>query len=175
MNIIRRLADFAIPFTFLLILIIGLYKEIKVFDTFMEGAKEGIETVLRIMPSMIGLFLAIGVFRASGAMELTIYILKPITTILGLPSEVLPLILIRPISGSASLALTSDIVNKYGPDSFLGRLASTIMGSTETILYSLTIYCSSIGIKNIKYTLIVALIVNIIGIMMSVWVCKLIF
>jgi spore maturation protein B len=175
MKAIKLLADYAIPVTFLLILCIGLYRDIKVFDIFMEGAKEGITTVLRIIPSMVGLFTAVGVFRASGAMELIVYVAKPITSFLNIPSEVLPLILLRPVSGSASLALISDIIKVYGPDSFIGRLVSTMMGSTETIFYTLTIYCGSVGIKNIRYTLAAALIADIVGIMVSVWICTFIF
>lgn len=175
MKIIILLADYAIPITFLVVLCIGLYRDVKVFDIFIEGAKEGIATMLRIIPSLVGLFTAVGVFRASGAMELIVYIAKPITSLFNIPPEVLPLILLRPISGSASLALVSDIINVYGPDSFIGRLVSTIMGSTETIFYTLTIYCGSVGIKNIRYTLAAALIADIAGVLTSVWICTLIF
>lgn len=128
MKAVKLLADYAIPVTFLLILFVGTYKDIKVFDIFMDGAKEGISTVLRIIPSLIGLFAAVGAFRASGAMDLVIYIARPITSFFNIPSEVLPLVLLRPISGSASLALVADIIKAHGPDSFIGKLISTMMG-----------------------------------------------
>ncbi|HOJ09179.1 MAG TPA: spore maturation protein [Clostridiales bacterium] len=175
MRIIKVIADFAIPVTFLIILIIGLYRDIKVFDVFVEGAKDGIYTVLRIIPSLVGLFAAIGVFRASGAMDLLVFSVKPLADLFNIPSEVLPLVLLRPISGSASLALVSDIIKVHGPDSFIGRLISTMMGSTETIFYTLTVYCGAAGIKNIKHTLLAALIADAAGILASVWICTLIF
>ncbi|NLC69418.1 MAG: spore maturation protein [Clostridiaceae bacterium] len=169
------LADYAIPVILLVILCVGLYRDVKVFDTFIEGAKEGIATVLRIIPSLVGLFTAIGVFRASGAMELMVCVAKPVMSLLNIPAEVLPLVLLRPVSGSASLALVSDLINKHGPDSFIGRLVSTMMGSTETIFYTMTIYCSSVGIKSVRHALAAALIADMAGILASVWACTLFF
>jgi len=175
MEIIKLLADYAIPVVFLLILIIGLYRDVKVFDVFVEGAKKGFSTVINIIPSLVGLFTAVGVFRSSGAMEYIVYLAQPITSLLNIPPETLPLIILRPISGSASLALIADMINMYGPDSFIGRLVSTIMGSTETIFYTLTVYCASVGIKNIRYTLAAAIIADMTGVLISVWICRYIF
>lgn len=175
MRIIVLVADYAIPVIFLVILCAGLYKDVKVFDTFIEGAKEGITIILKIIPSLVGLFTAIGVFRASGAMELIVYAARPVLSLFKIPPEVLPLVLLRPISGSASLALVSDLISIHGPDSFIGRLVSTMMGSTETIFYTMTIYCSSVGVKNIRYALAAALIADMAGVLASVWICTLIF
>ena len=175
MRVIKLLADYAIPVMILLILIIGLYRDVKVFDVFVDGAKDSIYTILKIIPSLVGLFVAIGVFRASGAMELLVFAVKPLADFFKIPSEVLPLALLRPISGSASLALVTDMLNVHGADSFIGRLASTMMGSTETIFYTLTVYCGAVGIKNIRYTLLAALIADGAGIITSVWICTLIF
>ena len=175
MNLIKLISDYAVPVTILLILIIGLFRNVKVYDIFIEGAKDSISTVVRIIPSLVGLFVAIGVFRASGAMDLLVFAIRPIADLLNIPSEALPLALLRPVSGSASLALVSDILKTNGPDSFIGRVVSTMMGSTETIFYTLTVYCGAVGIKNIKYTLLAALIADGIGILTSVWVCTLIF
>jgi spore maturation protein B len=175
MEIVKFLSDYAVASIFLVILTLGMLKEVKVYDVFIEGAKEGVTTVIRIIPSLVGLLVAIGVFRASGAMDLLIYAIKPVTNLLGIPSQAVPLALLRPVSGSASLALVSDIIKTYGPDSFIGRLVSTMMGSTETIFYTLAVYFGSVGIKNIRYTLIAALIADVTSIVASVWICTLVF
>jgi spore maturation protein B len=175
LNIMKSISTYAIPVIFLLIIFSGIYKNVKVYDVFIDSAKEGIATVLRIMPSLIGLMVAIGVFRASGALDYIIAALDPITSLLGIPSEALPLALLRPISGSASLALVSDIIKTNGPDSFIGRLVSTMMGSTETIFYTLAVYFGAVGIKNIKYTLAAALIADAVSVFASVWICTVMF
>ncbi|MFZ5985593.1 MAG: spore maturation protein [Bacillota bacterium] len=175
MNIIKELSSYAIPTIFLIILSAGMYREVKVYDVFIEGAKEGITTVLRIIPPLVGLMVAVGVFRASGALDLLVYAAKPLTNLLRIPSETLPLVFLRPISGSASLALVSDIFKVHGPDSFVGRVASTLMGSTETIFYTLAVYFGSVGIKNIRYTLAAALIADLASVVASVWICTVVF
>lgn len=174
-ELITALSKYAIPTIFLLVLSSGMYREVKVYDVFVEGAKEGLNTVLRIIPSLVGLLVAVGVFKASGAMELLVFALQPIAGVLGIPSEALPLALLRPISGSASLALVTDTIKTYGPDSFIGRLTSTMMGSTETIFYTLAVYFGSVGIKNIRYTLVAALIADAASVLASVWICRLVF
>ena len=175
MSFIKIISTFAIPVIFIVILSIGMYKKVKVYDVFIEGAKEGMATVVRIIPSLVGLLVAVAVFRASGALDILIYILKPAASFFSIPSDALPLALMRPISGSASLALVSDIIKTNGPDSFIGRVVSTMMGSTETIFYTLTVYFGSIGIKNIRYTLIAALIADFTSVIASVWVCTVFF
>lgn len=175
MEIVKSLSSYAIPSIFLIILCIGMYREVKVYDVFVEGAKEGITTVLRIIPSLVGLLVAVGVFRASGALDLLVYAVKPAAALLGIPSEAMPLALLRPISGSASLALISDIMQTYGPDSFIGRVVSTMMGSTETIFYTLAVYFGSVGIKNIRFTLAAALLADTASVIVSVWACTFIF
>lgn len=175
MQIIKMLSDYAIAAIFLIILSLGLYKEVKVYDVFVEGAKEGITTIVRIIPPLVGLLVAIGVFRASGALDLLIYAANPIVSLIGIPPEALPLALLRPISGSASIGLVSDIIRVNGPDSFVGRVVSTMMGSTETIFYTLAIYFGSVGIKNIRYTLVVALLADATSVVVSVIVCSFVF
>jgi len=175
MNIITGLSSYAIPTILLVILAAGMYREIKVYDVFVEGAKEGISTVLRIIPPLVGLMVAIGVFRASGALDLIVYAVKPVTNFLRIPSETVPLVFLRPISGSASLALVSDLFKTHGPDSFIGRLASTLMGSTETIFYTLAVYFGSVGIKNIRFTLVAALVADLASVIAAVWICSVVF
>jgi len=166
---------YAVPLIFLLILGAGLLKNVKVYDAFVEGSSEGISTVVKILPPLIGLLTAVGVFRASGALDYLIYLVAPAATLLGIPAEAMPLALLRPVSGSASLALVSEIIRTYGPDSYVGRVVSTMMGSTETIFYTLAVYYGSVGIKNIRYTLIAALIADGAGVVASAWICALVF
>jgi len=169
------ISKYAIPVIFILILSMGLEKEVKVYDVFLEGAKEGFATVIKIIPALIGLMVAIGVFRASGALDILVYILRPVGEMIGLPKEAIPLAILRPISGSASLAMVSDILQKNGPDSFVGRLVSVMMGSTETIIYTMTVYYGAVGISKTRHTLPVALLAELFSIISAVWVCRLFF
>jgi spore maturation protein B len=166
---------YAVPLLFLLILGAGLLKNVKVYDAFVEGASEGISTIIKILPPLIGLLTAVGVFRASGALDFLIYLVTPAASLLGIPAEAMPLALLRPVSGSASLALVSEMIRTYGPDSYIGRVVSTMMGSTETIFYTLAVYYGSVGIRNIRYTLIAALIADGAGVVASAWICALVF
>ena len=151
-------SNVAIPFAIAFVIAYGIIEKNKVFDTFLDGAKEGIEIVLKIFPSLIGLFLAIGMLRASGITELIIKVLMPILKVLKIPAEVMPLALLRPISGSASMAVATDIMKINGVDSMIGKIASTIMGSTETTLYTIAIYTGVTKIKKTRGILIAALI-----------------
>lgn len=169
------ISGYAIPVIFLLILIPGLYKDLKVYDIFVEGAREGITTIIRIIPTLVGLMVAVGVFKASGALELLVQAFVPLASVLGIPPETMPLALMRPVSGSASLALVAELLKTYGPDTFIGRTASTMMGSTETIFYTLAIYFGSVGIKNVRYTLAAALLADLASIIASAWACTMIF
>lgn len=174
-SIFSSISLYAVPVIFLLILVAGLFKEINVFDTFIEGAKDGINTIVRILPSLVGLLTAVGVLRASGALDFLVAVMKPLVSFLGIPAEAMPLALLRPVSGSASLALVAELVRVYGPDSYVGRVVSTMMGSTETIFYTLAVYYGSVGIKNIRYTLVAALIADGVSVTASAWVCAVIF
>ena len=165
----------AIPLIVIIIILIALVKKIDIFNEFIKGVKFGVNTVYGIFPSLLGLIVAIGVFRESGIMNSIMTVLKPVARIFNMPKEVLPLMILRPISGSASLAMVSDLMNTYGADSFIGRLASVIMGSTETIVYTLSIYLGCISIKKIKYTLLVALSVQLISIYIAVKCCRYFF
>lgn len=175
MTIIKYLSDFAIPAIFIIILTMAVLRKVKAFDLFVEGARDGIDTVIRIMPSLVGLLVAVGVFKASGALDILIYFIKPVTDLIKLPAAVAPLAILRPISGSASLAFVADIIRNFGPDTFEGRVAAVMMGSTETIFYTLTVYYGAVGIKNIRYTLVAALIADLASVIASVWACRIIF
>ena len=172
MKIINYISIIAMPLIILLIISNGLKEKIPVFDIFLKGAKEGIEIVLKIFPTLIGLFVAIGMLRSSGVLEFIIKIISPITQSLNIPSEILPLAMLRPISGSASMAVATDIIKNNGVDTFIGILAAVIMGSTETTLYTIAVYSESIKVKKTRFILMAALAADLIGIIVSVIVCK---
>ena len=172
MKLINFISNLAMPAIILLIVIYGVKEKNKVFDTFLEGAKDGIETTVSIFPTLVGLFVAIGAMRSSGILDMIINIINPILTIINFPSELMPLALLRPISGSSSIAVATDIMKNCGVDSLLGTMASTIMGSTETTLYTIAIYTSCIKVKNTRFVLIAALTADIVGMLTSVAVCR---
>ena len=124
----------------------GLLRGVKVFDLFVEGAKEGLTTAVNILPALVALVVAVGMFKASGGLDLLSFALEPIGKLLGLPREVIPLSLIRPISGSGAMAIFNDILRSHGPDSLAGRIASVMMGSTETTFYTIAVYYGAAGI-----------------------------
>lgn len=168
MKIVNYMSSAAIPIIMLLIIVYGLLEKNKVYDTFVEGAKEGIEIVYNIFPTLIGIFIAVGALRSSGILDLIINLISPITNVFKIPSEIMPLALVRPISGSASTAVATDIMTNFGVDSKIGLIASTIMGSTETTFYTIAIYTACVGIKNIRFVLAAALIADFVGMLFSV-------
>lgn len=168
MEIINYVSSAAIPIIIIIIVIYGLVEKNKVYDNFVEGAKDGIEIVVSLFPTLLGIFIAVGALRSSGILDLIVNIIKPITDIFRIPSEIMPLAIIRPISGSASTAVATDIMTKFGVDSQIGLIASTIMGSTETTFYTIAIYTSCVGVKKIKFVLKAALIADFVGMLFSV-------
>ncbi len=153
----------------------GLLRGVKVFDLFVEGAKEGLTTAVSILPALVALVVAVGMFKASGGLDLLSFALEPIGKLLGLPREVIPLSLIRPISGSGAMAIFNDILRSHGPDSLAGRIASVMMGSTETTFYTIAVYYGAAGIKNTRHTIPAALSADISGFFLSALAVKLLF
>ncbi len=174
-TVLTQISLYALPIIILAILGVGLLRNVRAFDAFAEGAVEGVGTVIKILPPLVGIMTAVGVFRASGALDFIVWLLKPAVSLLGIPAEAMPLALLRPVSGSASLALVSDTIREYGPDSYIGRVVSTMMGSTETIFYTLAVYYGSTGIRNIRFTLLAALIADSVSVIASAWICALVF
>lgn len=172
MNIISYISSSIIPIVILGIVGYGFLEKNKVFDTFISGAKEGISIVFNIFPTLVGIFIAIGALRSSGILNLIINLIEPVTTFLNFPSEIIPLAILRPISGSASMGVATDIMKNYGVDSKIGIIASCIMGSTETTLYTIAIYTSCVNIRKIRCVLIAALVADIVGIFTSVLICQ---
>ncbi|MEI3401214.1 MAG: nucleoside recognition domain-containing protein [Clostridia bacterium] len=163
------------PLVILIIIIEAIKNKIAVFDVFLKGATDGVEITLKIFPTLIGLFVAIGMLKDSGILDFITKVISPILNLIHFPGEVVPLALLRPISGSASMAVATNIIKNNGVDSFAGILASVIMGSTETTLYTIAVYTSSVKIKNTRGILIAALAADLTGILVSLVVCRVIF
>lgn len=166
---------FIIPGIVFLIVFYGFYKKIDVYEAFISGVKEGLSMALKIFPTMFAMVISIDVLIKSNALNTLITLIEPICLRLSVPKEILPLAFIRPISGSSSLVLMSDLLKTYGPDSFIGRVASLIQGSTDTTIYIIGLYFSSIGIKKIKYSLIVGLLADLFAIILSILVVSYFF
>ncbi|MFD0958774.1 spore maturation protein [Paenibacillus chungangensis] len=162
-----------------IIVFIPLYaamrRKLPVYETFVEGAKDGFGTAISIIPHLVGMMVAISMFRASGAMELMLSAVRPLFDWLGIPSEVLPLGLLRPLTGAGSLAFTADLIGTYGPDSMIGRIASTIQGSTDTTLYVLTVYFGAVAVRRTRYALKVGLFSDLVGFVAAIMICMYIF
>ena len=173
MNIVRAISTSAVPVTILIIVIYGIKEKKKVFDIFLEGAVEGAKIVMNLFPTLLGLFVAIGVLRASGVLDLIINVISPLITLLNVPVEIMPLAMLRPISGSASMAIAIDMLHQYGVDSLLGKIISTIMGATETSLYTIAIYTAAVKVKKIRFVMVAALIGDAVGMLVSVGICRL--
>lgn len=167
--------NYLIPFMVLFILIYGLYKKVDIFDTFIEGVKEGIITSYKLFPTIFAMVIAITIITSSGLIEDLSKALFSIFKILSFPGEVLPLALMKPISGSSSIVILNDILSRYGPDSYIGRISSLIGGCTDTTIYIISLYFGSIGIKKIRYALVVGLLADILCIVFSVIVINIMF
>ena len=168
MKIINYFSTVAIPVIIAIIILYGVIERKKVYDIFLKGAKDGIKIVFQLIPTLIGIFVAEGALRNSGILDLIINVISPLTNFLKIPSEIMPLALLRPISGSASIGVAVDIMQKYGTDTFIGLVTSTIMGSTETTLYTIAIYTGCVGIKKTRFVLLAALLADLAGIIASV-------
>lgn len=174
-ELVALISAWAIPVIVVFVPLYAAYRKIPVYESFVEGAKSGFDTAIRIIPHLVGMMVAISVFRASGAMDLLIGWLRPLLDKIGIPGEVLPLAILRPITGAGSLAFTVDLIKQFGPDSMIGRIASTVQGSTDTTLYVLTVYFGAVGIRKAGYALKVGLISDLAGFFAAVAVCYLVF
>ena len=172
----NQISKYIIPFLLVGIPCYGLvFKKIKVYESFVDGAKDGFDIAVRIMPYLIAILVAIGMFRASGAMELFISFISPFLNAIGFPPENVPLAIMRPLSGSGSLGLFTDLVNEYGTDSLFTKIGATMFGSTETTFYVLAVYFGSVGIRKSRHALIAGLIADAVGVIAAVYICKIIF
>ena len=173
--ILSTVSKWAIPFLLLIIPLYGFFKKVPVYEAFVEGAEEGFTTAIRIIPFLVGMLVAISVFRASGAMDALVFLIRPVMVALGAPPDVLPLAIMRPLSGSGALGLATELMKVYGPDSMIGRMASVMQGTTDTTFFVLTVYFGSVGIKRFKYAVVTGLSADITGLLASIYICNVLF
>jgi len=166
---------YILPFVFITILGYGLFKKNRIFDTFLSGARRGALSCFNILPALVGLVVAVSMMRASGLLDFIAKLSSPLLDSLGFNTDVLPLALLKSVSGSGALALIKDIFQNSGVDSSSGRLASVMLGSSETTFYALAVYFGATKVKKTRYTVFAAVIADVVGIIAAVLVCKLFF
>ena len=161
----------------MLLVFIGMagLKKVKVYEKFVEGAKEGFEVGVKIIPFLVAMLVAIAMFRASGALDILTLVLKPFTDLIGMPSEVLPMALMRPLSGSGSLGVMTELMKTHGADSLIGFMSSTMFGSTETTFYVVAVYFGAVGVRKTKYALPAGLLADAAGLIAATLICQAIF
>ncbi len=158
-----------IPIIVVIIITYGMIKGRKVYEWFVEGAKEGLKVCLNIFPYLLAMIIAVNIFREAKLLDLLNNMISPISSLIGLPKEIVPLVLVKPLSGSGALGILTDIVKTYGPDSYIGLIASVIMGTTETIFYTITVYFGAVQIKKIRHTLWAAVLADLTAIIISIF------
>lgn len=168
---LEQISLWAIPVMLVGIALLGMIRKVKVYDVFVDGAKEGFEVAIKIIPFLVGILVAIGMFRASGAMELLTVSLRPVMNATGFPAELMPLAILRTLTGSGSLAFTTDLIKTHGPDSLLGRMAATMYGSSETTFYVLAVYFGAVSVKKTRHAVPAALIGDLVAAIATVGVC----
>lgn len=171
----NNIGNYALPITISLILIFGYIRKVPLFDTFTKGAFEGMKSTASIAPSLIGLITSVSMLKASGTLDVLSASISPLTNIIGVPSQIIPLLLLRPVSGSGSIALLNNLFEQVGVDSFAGRIAAVMCAATETTFYAITVYFGSIGIKNTRHTIPAALTADIASFFLSVFIVRLLF
>lgn len=175
MQMIQIISTWAIPIIIVVIPVYAFCKGVHVYDTFVEGAVDGFQTVVNIIPYLVAMMVAINILRASGALEMITQAVAPLLGVLQIPEEVFPLVFLRPLSGSGSMAYVNNIFIHHGPDSLLGKMASTIVGSSETTFYVVAVYFGAIGIKDSRYAIPLGLLADVVGFLAAVFICNLLF
>ena len=171
-SVLNTISTWILPFIILTILTIGIIKKVPIYETFTEGAKDGFKVSINIIPYLVAIIVAISMLRASGFIEGIGAMFSGILETLKVPVEVLPIMIVRSLSGSAALGIFSDIANTLGPDSYATKLAAIMVGSSETTFYVLSVYFGSIGIKKIRYAILTGILADIIGIVAAIFVCQ---
>jgi spore maturation protein B len=174
-RIVDAVSKLSIPLLLSLFPLYAALRRVKVYEEFVEGAKEGFDVAIRIIPYLVAILVAIGMFRAAGGIDLLSRKLAPIMLAVGFPPDLLPLVLMRPLSGSGTLGIFTELVKQFGPDSLIARIAGTIFGSTETTFYVLAVYFGSVAVKKTRYALLAGLTADLVGVVASVIICRLVF
>lgn len=175
MEVLSTVSTWFIPIIIGIVLVYGTWKRVPTYETFIEGGKEGFKMAIAIIPYLVGMLVAIGVFRASGALDALIDMLRPLLSAVGVPAEIVPQALVRPLSGNGALGMMSDILKNEGPDSFIGKLSSTIQGATDTTLYIVTVYFGAIGVKNVGDSLKVGFLADLAGVVAAIVIVTLMY
>ena len=174
-ELIGLLSYFVIPVIVVGFPLYGLYKRVPVYESFVEGAKEGFQVAVRIIPYLVAILFAIGMFRASGAMDFLVATLNPVLSLVGFPGEVLPMAIVRPLTGSGSAGLVAEMIQQYGEDSLFVKMAATMFGSTETTFYVVAVYFGAINIKKTRHAVPAGLTADIAAMLFAVWFVRLLF
>ena len=167
-----NLGSYVIPVFIAVIVTVALFKKVKIFDAFLQGAGEGISSTFSILPSLVGLIAAVTMLKSSGALDILTSFLAPAMNAIGVPSELIPLALLKPVSGSGSIAVLDNILKNHGPDGFIGKVASVLMGSTETTFYVIAVYFGAAGIKNARHAVPCALLTDLFCFVFAVLAVK---
>lgn len=171
----KIISNLFIPFILIFVISYALFKKVNVYDSFINGVKEGFPLILKMFPSLLAMILAINIFTGSGIVENFFSFLKPLLELFNIPFDILPIAIMRPISGSFGLALLNDLYTQYGPDSFISALSSVIQGSSDTTIYIITLYFGTVGIKKIRYSLWVGLLADMVAVILSLIIVPLFF
>lgn len=174
-HIIGTVSTWAIPLFLVAIPLYGALKKVKVYESFVEGAKGGFQTAIRIIPYLVAILVAVGMLRAAGAIDMLARGLDPLLRYLQFPVEILPLAIMRPLSGSGSMGIVTELIKVHGPDSFISRLAASAYGSTETTFYVLAVYFGAVGIKKARHAVISGLVADVVSLVVAIIVCRLAF
>jgi spore maturation protein B len=174
-NVLDLLSVFVLPTLIVIFPLYGLYKKVPVYEEFVEGAKEGFQIAVNIIPYLVAILFAIGMFRASGAMDFFIQALDPVLGLIGVPAEVLPMMIVRPLTGSGSAAIVLDMINQFGEDSLFVKIAATMFGSTETTFYVIAVYFGAVGVRKTRHAVAAGLTADIAAMFLAVYVVKLLF
>ena len=167
MQTVKTISEWLLPCLILLFLLGAFCKKTDAYQAFLDGAKDSMTTIVNILPPVVGLMIAIAMLRGSGLLDFLCNLISPVTAFLGIPTETMPLALLRPISGSGGIAMLADILKTYGPDSLIGNVASVMAGSTETTFYTVAVYCGAVQISRTRYTVPCALASDFAGMIMS--------
>lgn len=173
--LIEIISTWALPAILLSVSLWALYKRVPIYETFIEGAKEGFDVGIKIIPYLVAILVAIGMFRASGAIGMLADVLSPLLNKIGMPTDVLPLAIIRPLSGSGALGIMSEIANEYGGNNYISKLAAVMVGSSETTFYVLTVYFGSVGITKFRHAIAAGLIADLAGVLAALFICQIVF
>ncbi|RDY23616.1 spore maturation protein [Romboutsia maritimum] len=172
---LNQFSNLLIPLIILFIVVYGRYKKVDIYDSFITGAIDGLKATWSILPYIIGIFLAIGIFKTGKGIEILEYIFMPIAKIMSIPKELIGLIIVKPLSGSGALGMYTELAQRVGIDSITEKMGSTIVGASETIFYTMAIYYGSLKIKNTRHTLICSMLSHIFGVIAAVFICYVIF